>query len=295
MPPMWWKLIKIMLLLFALFATTTATNDDASIMPISAEHQTTESWPTPTHTQTQSQSSSQPKPKHYHQYQSLNHQQQSFKSTAQQQPPQQPPKQQQPQQPQQPRRPISDIIVFPDSLDKYRPAQPAPIDTGDLQCVDGFNQSRSFCTKVNNYPDLSGLTGILSRRFANFFSDEPQPTDFGLRMNDDEQYLCNSHVRYLYPKLGQKLDQTWQYIVNTDKFKQGILIEECDHEGESCQFLDSFPNNYVPVCKQHYVIRHLATINNDSSGQPEVANEPFKIPSCCKCVIKSKFSVESKP
>lgn len=109
-----------------LHTQTTATNDDASIMPISAEHQTTESWPTPTHTQTQSQSSSQPKPKHYHQYQSLNHQQQSFKvqrspdgklnlvfnepivslqSTAQQQPPQQPPKQQQPQQP---RRPISD-------------------------------------------------------------------------------------------------------------------------------------------------------------------------------------------
>ncbi|XP_023176576.1 protein spaetzle isoform X8 [Drosophila hydei] len=212
---------------------------------------------------------------------------------------QQPTQQQQPltppqQQPQQPRRPISDVIVFPDSIDKYRPTRPTPIDTGDL-CVDGFNQSRSFCTKVNNYPDLSGLKGILSRRFANFFSDEPQPTDFGLRMNDDEMYLCNSHVRYLYPKLGQRLDLSWQYIVNTDEFKQGILIEECDHEGESCQFLDSFPNNYVPVCKQHYVIRHLATINNASSGQPEVANEPFKIPSCCKCVIKSKYSVESKP
>ncbi|XP_030573873.1 protein spaetzle isoform X4 [Drosophila novamexicana] len=263
MPPMWWKLIKIMLLLFALFATLPAEDIDERVRSIFKVHD--------------------------------GHGVMLFNSTAQQQPPQQPPKQQQPQQPQQPRRPISDIIVFPDSLDKYRPAQPAPIDTGDLQCVDGFNQSRSFCTKVNNYPDLSGLTGILSRRFANFFSDEPQPTDFGLRMNDDEQYLCNSHVRYLYPKLGQKLDQTWQYIVNTDKFKQGILIEECDHEGESCQFLDSFPNNYVPVCKQHYVIRHLATINNDSSGQPEVANEPFKIPSCCKCVIKSKFSVESKP
>ncbi|XP_064552921.1 protein spaetzle isoform X9 [Drosophila montana] len=259
MPPTWWKLIKIMLL-FALFATLPAEDIDERVRSIFKVHD--------------------------------GHGVMLFNSTAQQQPPQQPPKQQQPQQP---RRPISDIIVFPDSIDKYRPAQPAPIDTGDLQCVDGFNQSRSFCTKVNNYPDLSGLKGILSRRFANFFSDEPQPTDFGLRMNDDEQYLCNSHVRYLYPKLGQRLDQSWQYIVNTDEFKQGILIEECDHEGESCQFLDSFPNNYVPVCKQHYVIRHLATINNASSGQPEVANEPFKIPSCCKCVIKSKFSVESKP
>ncbi|XP_060647881.1 protein spaetzle isoform X8 [Drosophila nasuta] len=197
-----------------------------------------------------------------------------------------------------PRRPISDIIVFPDSIDKYRTTTPPPppsIDTGDHQCVDGFNQSRSFCTKVHNYPDLSGLKGVLANRFANFFSDEPQPTDVGLRINDDEQYLCNSHVRYLYPKLGQRLDLSWQIIVNTDDFKQGILIEECDHEGESCQFLDSFPNNYVPVCKQHYVIRHLATVNNASNGQPEVANEPFKIPSCCKCVIKSKFSGDSSP
>ncbi|XP_017856329.1 PREDICTED: protein spaetzle isoform X2 [Drosophila arizonae] len=403
MPPMWWKMIAIMMLLFALFATivcinseiskrrseaaaavavesnsssmdmtsfvshhllnmaskdqpeepqrenkelpaedidervrsifkvhdghgvilfnSTAMNDDASLMPIS----TAESWPsttTSTHTptqiqtqnqsETQSQSTSQAKPKHYHQYQSLNHQQQSFKvqrspdgklnlvfnepivslqTTVQQQPTQQ---EQPAQQPQQPRRPISDVIVFPDSIDKYRPTRPTPVETGDL-CMDGFNQSRSFCTKVNNYPDLSGLKGILSRRFANFFSDEPQPTDFGLRMNDDEMYLCNSHQRYLYPKYGQKLDLTWQYIVNTDEFKQGILIEECDHEGEGCQFLDSFPNNYVPVCKQHYVIRHLATINNASNGQPEVANEPFKIPSCCKCVIKNKYSVESKP
>lgn len=102
------------------------------------------------------------------------------------------------------------------------------IDTGDHQCVDGFNQSRSFCTKVNNYPDLSGLKDVLARRFANFFSDEPQPTDVNLRINDDEQYLCNSHVRLLYPKSGLKVDSTWQYIVNTEDFKQGILIEECE-------------------------------------------------------------------
>lgn len=119
--------------------------------------------------------------------------------------------------------------MFPDSIDKYRPTTPPPtIDTGDHQCVDGFNQSRSFCTKVNNYPDLSGLKDVLARRFANFFSDEQQPTEVGLRINDDEQYLCNSHVRLLYPKSGLRVDSTWQYIVNTDDFKQGILIEECE-------------------------------------------------------------------
>ncbi|XP_017849772.1 protein spaetzle isoform X3 [Drosophila busckii] len=189
----------------------------------------------------------------------------------------------------QPRRPPNDNIVFPDSIGKYRPSTLN-------QCADGFNQSRSFCTNVNNYPDLSGVKSILSRNFANFFINEQvdqpdiQALNTRLGISTDEQYLCKSHVRILYPKLGQKLDSSWQLIVNTDEFKQGILIEECDNEGSPCDFLDSFPNNYKPVCKQHYVVRHLVTINNATLGQPEVANEPFKIPSCCKCVVKSSFS-----
>ncbi|KRG01047.1 protein spaetzle isoform X7 [Drosophila mojavensis] len=317
MPPMWWKIIAIMMLLFALFATIVCINSEiskrrseaAAAVAVEANSSSMDMTSFVSHHLLNMASKDQPEePQRENKEVELpaedidervrsifkvhdGHGVMLFNNTVQQQQTQQ---EQPAQQPQQPRRPISDVIVFPDSIDKYRPTRPTPVETGDL-CMDGFNQSRSFCTKVNNYPDLSGLKGVLSRRFANFFSDEPQPTDFGLRMNDDEMYLCNSHQRYLYPKYGQKLDLTWQYIVNTDEFKQGILIEECDHEGEGCQFLDSFPNNYVPVCKQHYVIRHLATINNASNGQPEVANEPFKIPSCCKCVIKSKYSVESKP
>ncbi|XP_051862717.1 protein spaetzle isoform X5 [Drosophila albomicans] len=354
MPPFWWKLLKIMLLLFALFTTfvsiakcqsdarreaeaeansvatrsaTAATNNSSDLTPFLSDNLL--------NIMRNRSQQQQPQPRDESRSHAEEEEQQQtgevelpaedieqrvrsifkvhdgdgvmiFNTTTQQQHHQQPStthhQQQQPFNPQlqrpTPRRPISDIIVFPDSIDKYRTTTPPPppsIDTGDHQCVDGFNQSRSFCTKVHNYPDLSGLKVVLANRFANFFSDEPQPTDVGLRINDDEQYLCNSHVRYLYPKLGQRLDLSWQIIVNTDDFKQGILIEECDHEGESCQFLDSFPNNYVPVCKQHYVIRHLATVNNASNGQPEVANEPFKIPSCCKCVIKSKFSGDSSP
>ncbi|TDG43625.1 hypothetical protein AWZ03_009976 [Drosophila navojoa] len=315
---MWWKMIAIMMLLFALFATIVCINSEiskrrseaAAAVALESNSSSVDMTSFVSHHLLNKASKDQPEePQRENNEVELpaedidervrsifkvhdGHGVMLFNPTVQQQPTQQ---EQPTQQPQQPRRPISDVIVFPDSIDKYRPTRPTPpVETGDL-CMDGFNQSRSFCTKVNNYPDISRLKDVLSRRFANFFVDEPQPTDFGLRINDDEMYLCNSHQRYLYPKYGQKLDLTWQYIVNTDEFKQGILIEECDHEGETCQFLDSFPNNYVPVCKQHYVIRHLATINNASSGQPEVANEPFKIPSCCKCVIKSKYSVESQP
>ncbi|XP_015032900.2 protein spaetzle isoform X2 [Drosophila willistoni] len=264
-------------------STSTATATATATEQSKPSHKTTQSQSQPTQSQ------------HYHQYHSLNHEEQSFKvqrspdgklnlvftdplislqttQTMAQQPP---------QQPHTPRKPISDS-------DRHRPSTVPIIDTGDHECVDGFNQSRSFCTKVNNYPDISALKGVLLRKFPNLFIDEQPPTDVGLRMQDDELHLCNSRTRYLYPKLGQRLDLTWQYIVNTEELKQGILIEECEGENESCLFLDSFPQNYTPVCKQHYVIRHLATINNGSQGTPEVANEPFKIPSCCKCVLKPK-------
>ncbi|XP_017849771.1 protein spaetzle isoform X2 [Drosophila busckii] len=317
MPVIWWKLITVFLL-FALFTTTTTT-DDASFMPIptvlgnqSAHRNHPES-----ETETESVSAPEPLPEswtkakpqslpqpaqsqttthQYHQYQSLNHQQQSFKvqrspdgklnlvfnhPLVSLQNSQQQPQLTRPEPATQPRRPPNDS--------KYRPSTLN-------QCADGFNQSRSFCTNVNNYPDLSGVKSILSRNFANFFINEQvdqpdiQALNTRLGISTDEQYLCKSHVRILYPKLGQKLDSSWQLIVNTDEFKQGILIEECDNEGSPCDFLDSFPNNYKPVCKQHYVVRHLVTINNATLGQPEVANEPFKIPSCCKCVVKSSFS-----
>ncbi|XP_030370797.1 protein spaetzle [Scaptodrosophila lebanonensis] len=245
-----------------------------------------------------------PQPNHYHQYQSLTNEQQTFKVqrspdgklslvfndplVSLQQTAQQPqPNVQQPSK--KPRQPISDTFVFPDQTAIHRPVTPAPlpVDTGSHQCADGFKESRSFCTKVKNYPDISNLKDVLSRNFAGFFSDEQQPVELGVRMDGSEQVLCKSRTKYLYPELGQSLDQSWHVIVNTEEFKQGIRVEECEDEGQPCNFLDSFYNNYQPVCKQHYILKHLATINNSTGGETTVRKSPIKIPSCCKCVIKT--------
>ncbi|XP_034665201.1 protein spaetzle isoform X8 [Drosophila subobscura] len=190
------------------------------------------------------------------------------------------------------RQPPENPIVFPDSavVHQMRTPEPPLIKRDIPQCVEDQDnhKSKSFCTEVQNYPDLSRIKGKLSQNFSNFFSDpEPVPMDISSRLGpNDEVFLCRSHRRYLYPKSGLKSDNTWQFIVNNEEFKQGILIEECENEDMPCDYSSSFPQRYKPICKQHYVMRMLASIRNTSGEELDVAQESFKIPSCCKCVLK---------
>ncbi|KAH8306472.1 hypothetical protein KR018_012404 [Drosophila ironensis] len=286
MPPMWYKLLKILVLLFALFTTTT-TADSAPLMPINTMlgNQAENPIPIPNQNQNQKQKQS-PKPRSssiYHQYHSLNnHQDQYFKgSNTQAQADQAPTTHKHP----------SDTFVFPETRPRptYPPLPPLVSNISKPQQECGDNEpleSKSFCTTVKNYPDLSALKGKLSGKFAKFFNEEV-PVELSSRVGtgDDEVYLCQSVTRTLYPKMGQKAeDSSWQFIVNDDEFKQGIQVEECTNPGEHCDYTDSFPSRYKTICKQHYVSRNLVSIKND--GKLDVAQDTFKIPSCCKCVLK---------
>ncbi|XP_026839660.1 protein spaetzle isoform X8 [Drosophila erecta] len=188
------------------------------------------------------------------------------------------------EQPSTPRHP-SDI--------KYRPPQSPPRPLRNLTqehnpCAKGDSPvSKTFCTEVDDYPDLSGLTLKLKNNFAKFFSNEFQPTDVGPRLGDaDERFLCSSTRRLVYPRKGIVADNTWQYIVNNDEYKQAIQVEECEGDGQPCDFAANFPQNYNPICKQHYTQQTLASIKND--GKVDVVQQSFRIPSCCKCALKTK-------
>ncbi|XP_034128097.1 protein spaetzle isoform X2 [Drosophila guanche] len=275
----------------------TTTTDYAPLMPIHT--MIDQSQPQP---QQQTQPQPQATPSHYHQYHSLSQQDQYFK--VQRSPdgklnlvfndtfvslqgtnpatvtmPDQQGEAQRTRQP--PENPV---------MHQMRTPEPPLIKRDIPQCVEDQDnhKSKSFCTEVQNYPDLSRIKGKLSQNFSNFFSDpEPVPMDISSRLGpNDEVFLCRSHRRYLYPKSGLKSDNTWQFIVNNEEFKQGILIEECENEDMPCDYSSSFPQRYKPICKQHYVMRMLASIRNTSGEELDVAQESFKIPSCCKCVLK---------
>ncbi|XP_017036983.1 protein spaetzle isoform X3 [Drosophila kikkawai] len=260
-----------------LFNTTTADSAPSSpVMPIPTM---LAAQPQP---QSQSQRQSPVQTSHYHQYHGLSQPDQYFKGTNAQAQVQQ--QQQQPQQQSTPaphiRRPPSDTFVFPGSEKRYLNV------SNSSQCGDEPNQeSKSFCTQVDNYPDLSALKQKLAGKFARFFNDELQPQDVSARVGtaDDEVFLCRTNRRILYPKKGLKADNSWQLIVNDEEFKQGIQIEECEEKDLPCGYAENFPQRYKPVCRQHFVMRNLASIPN--SGQLDVVQDVFKIPSCCKCVL----------
>ncbi|XP_036675617.2 protein spaetzle isoform X13 [Drosophila suzukii] len=145
------------------------------------------------------------------------------------------------------------------------------------------DQLKTFCTEVDDYPNLSKFKVKLEQTYAKFFMNNAQPTDVSSRVggDPDEMYLCKSNRRLIFPKKGQKSDNTWQLIVNDEEYKQGIQIEECEGDGKPCDFASNFPQHYRPICKQHYIQQTLVSIQGDDVGQGS-----FKIPSCCKCALK---------
>lgn len=185
-------------------------------------------------------------------------------------------------------------------------------------CVD---KGTSFCTEVRNYPNLKHFENIINRDFPFvrqlLSQDDALPQDIRERMNisPSEESLCRSHEKVIYPKAGETTTANWSYILNNERFKQGVRIEECEYEqqniyiyiqnnntniiiiniffrfflfffcradGSSCSSSISLPNGYEVTCKQHYIYRSLVSLTADG----KITNDLFKMPSCCKCMLK---------
>ncbi|XP_037730981.1 protein spaetzle isoform X5 [Drosophila subpulchrella] len=190
-------------------------------------------------------------------------------------------------QPQHLQRHPSDTFIFPDSpLATHRPplTPPQPLNNTLSPCRNNSSdQLKTFCTEVDDYPNLSKFKAKLEQTYAKFFMTNIQPTDVSSRVGGDpaDMYLCKSNSRVIFPKLGQKTDNTWELIVNDEEHKQGILIEECLGADKPCDFASNFPNHYQATCKQHYIQQTMVSIQGDDVGQA-----PFRFPSCCKCALK---------
>ncbi|KAI8130368.1 Protein spaetzle [Lucilia cuprina] len=165
------------------------------------------------------------------------------------------------------------------------------VDTNDCLEKDAIN-GKPFCTQLRNYPEKSHLEQIIKQRFSNlesfFGEDLVLPQNISQRMNNEpnEEFLCKSRVRVIYPQAGVDREYNWLVIVNIPKYKQGIRIEECVNEGSTCGENTglSLPNRYTATCKQSYIYRSLVAYTSDDT----VIKEQFKMPSCCKCVLRTE-------
>lgn len=52
---------------------------------------------------------------------------------------------------------------------------------------------------------------------------------------------------------------------------------------------ESFPYGYTTECKQKYIYRHLLALNE----RGEQVKDLFRLPACCKCIIRSTYNYGS--
>ena len=84
----------------------------------------------------------------------------------------------------------------------------------------------TFCTADPNYP-IDVITSLDLDKYKHLFGDD-FVDHFALRFDSDESGLCHSSKRLIHPKKGQTVQNTWLTIINDDnKYRQGVLIEEC--------------------------------------------------------------------
>lgn len=94
------------------------------------------------------------------------------------------------------------------------------------------SRGNTFCEGSDSYPTTE-FKSILqeAKKYTELFgSDLVNPVAIGNRFGedeDDEEQLCPSQVRLVYPQIGLTRDNTWKYIVNQSNYTQGIRVEEC--------------------------------------------------------------------
>lgn len=171
----------------------------------------------------------------------------------------------------------SSDIVFPDALNRT------------MGCG---HTDTTFCEDVDDYPTMLVEDQLLRNgsSFSAFFGEDKFPDVLTQRFNGngipDDVELCQSEKSVIYPRKGVTIDNDWKFIVNQNDGRQGVLIELCKsqtNEENQCAFSNSFPSGYKAYCKQHFVYRQMVSFTE--SGAP-FEKDYFKMPSCCKCVLR---------
>lgn len=145
------------------------------------------------------------------------------------------------------------------------------------------------CTNVDDYPQQL-VDEIISRheeRFAEFFGDDVvvnSGDEIHLRYDvSDDEFLCISEEKLIHPQSGYTMDEKLVMIVNTANYSQGVRIELCRNPDQPCSKIEYLVSLYKTNCKQLYHYRTLLAIN-PTTKQPY--KDTFRLPSCCKCVIR---------
>lgn len=166
---------------------------------------------------------------------------------------------------------------------KPTPVKETPIQ--DKSCTPEY----PICNNVENYPHdkINDIVAKYKQQFAGVFGEDvvvPEGDSLVPRFDtSDDTPLCYSIEKLIHPQVGFTKDDKKYQIVNTREYKQGVRVELCGDTGGTCKDLDGLLGSRTTECKQLYHYRTLLALD-PQTGEPY--KESFKLPSCCKCVIK---------
>jgi len=104
----------------------------------------------------------------------------------------------------------------------------------------------------------------------------------------DEHPLCDSVTQWIYPKVAKTVQGQWRYIINIEKYKQGVSVVKCNlrRPDEGCKY-GGKEGNFLGAtkCKQIYSRHNMLTVSPDNG----VGYDTFLIPSACVCHYKKEY------
>jgi len=118
---------------------------------------------------------------------------------------------------------------------------------------------------------------------------EPIVTQFRIG-GPEENPVCESTQKYIFPKVAKTVRGQWRYIINIqDLYMQGVSVEICKATDTPCTYGGKdgdFPKD--TKCKQVYSRHNMLTISPISK---RVAFDTFQIPSACVCHINEDSEI----
>lgn len=90
----------------------------------------------------------------------------------------------------------------------------------------------TFCESIDDYPTayVDLILDQNAHKYEELFGVDLVMPDMILNRYDgfdEEESLCRSQERLIYPQAGLTQDNTWMYIINQKNYTQGVRVDEC--------------------------------------------------------------------
>ncbi|XP_076162189.1 spaetzle domain-containing protein [Ptiloglossa arizonensis] len=144
-------------------------------------------------------------------------------------------------------------------------------------------EHKTFCEITPHYPTDMVRDALKKHPHLQFYVNSDE-IDIPAQSEDwpEEEPLCVSTERVVFPKSGITKEQKWKYIVNHENFTQSVRIETCMEEDKPCKVIEGFAEGYVTKCRQKYIHRQLLAVGADGT----INSESFRFPASCCCHIE---------